>query len=45
MRNAFNPVEEIVTDSTENLENERTKITMNYEEVKERVEKDRRKDQ
>lgn len=45
VRNAFNPVEEIVTDSTENLENERTKIAMNYEEVKERVEKDRRKDQ
>lgn len=30
----------IVTDSAENLENEQTKIAMNYEEVKERVEKD-----
>lgn len=40
VRNAFNPVEEIVTDSTENLENEQTKIAMNCEEAKERVEKD-----
>lgn len=31
VRNAFNPVEEIVTDSTENLENEQTKIAMNCE--------------